>query len=438
MATRIAAHARAGMDTGLEREAARSASSKAIATQAYAADHVALSRSAKNIPPRMSAGNRVTPLVDKQQVLPAVLDTIRNAKHSVQLQSYLFGGKTGQAIADALIERKQAGLDVRVLLDPKLGVVGADDHQAAINALKAHGIEVRTFPLDRLNPDAGWLKQHRAIDHAKLVVADGKVAVAGGMNLSDTGVKAHDYMVRMEGPGATNLNRMFNEDWEIAGGEHFATPAPAAAQGDARIALAESSATRRNIVPLVVSQFDQAQKSIDVEALFLDQPDYVNALIAAHRRGVDVRVLLDKNAIPLYANAVKAGPLMTKLGLDVAPDLPAIAKLRAAGIPVHYYEPHDGMDYLHGKLAVIDGKTTLIGSANFTSQAVENNREIFMSIDDASAAHTFGNVIQDDWAHHSVEAKPLSWFQRRIGSALTWLEKRIYGSGGSQAKTAAS
>ncbi|HEY9856353.1 MAG TPA: phosphatidylserine/phosphatidylglycerophosphate/cardiolipin synthase family protein, partial [Stenomitos sp.] len=254
-----------------------------------ASDSVQFSQPAQ--PWRLSTGNHIAPLVDREQVMAAVMDTIRGAQRTLQLSSYLFGGEVSQEIAEALVKRKKAGVNVQVLLDPKLSQVGQDDDGKAIAYLKANGIDVRTYPVKKINEGESRWRQGNAIDHAKVLVADGKLALAGGMNLSDKGVEAHDFMVRIEGMGASQLGETFDEDWALSGGKLAEKSGfqPPTAPGDGSVTISENSPSRHNLAPLVLSEIGQAKRSIAVEALFLDHPDYLQALIDAHQRGIDVQ-----------------------------------------------------------------------------------------------------------------------------------------------------
>lgn len=382
------------------------------------------------IPWRASAGNRFDPLVDRTEVLLSVMDAIHGARHTLQFQSYLFGGAVSQQIAEALVERKKAGVTVQVLLDPKLSIVGADDDGKAIAYLKANGVDVRTYPVKRLNEGEPRWRQGNPIDHAKLLVADGHVAIAGGMNLSDAGVEAHDFMARIEGAGATQLGEAFDEDWVLSGGRKADKPAsaPMAPMHGGRMLIAENSASRHNLAPLVIAEIQQAKRSVAVEALFMDHPEYIQSLVDAHRRGVKVQVLLDQSAVKKFMDLVPGGKYARGLPVETLPNLPAIAQLREAGVPVRLYEPHDGLTYLHGKLALVDDRVTLLGSANFTRQAAQNNRELMMAMDDPEAARRFKQVFEDDWKNHSTAVDELPAWQRRLAPWVGRVQETIFGA----------
>lgn len=119
---------------------------------------------------------------------------------------------------------------------------------------------------------------------------------------------------------------------------------------------------------------DQAQRRLWM-TMFVVRPDdtvigaLLQALVDAQRRGVDVRVCLDRGA-----------------GFDGEPDLKheaALAWLTAQGIPVVLDESDRTS---HAKVLVADSRMILAGSHNWTRSAMTSNRELSWLVDDATAA----------------------------------------------------
>src|SRR4051812_10439875 len=68
--------------------------------------------------PPLVDGNRVTTLVNGDQIFPPMLRAIRSAKETITFETYIYwSGEIGHAFADALSERARAGVRVHVLLD---------------------------------------------------------------------------------------------------------------------------------------------------------------------------------------------------------------------------------------------------------------------------------------------------------------------------------
>ncbi|HLX22867.1 MAG TPA: cardiolipin synthase B, partial [Usitatibacter sp.] len=78
--------------------------------------HLAVEQAVAGTP--LNAGNKATLLEDGAQAYPAMLAAIHSARRSINMATYTFDdGKTGQMFADALIERRKAGVDVRISYD---------------------------------------------------------------------------------------------------------------------------------------------------------------------------------------------------------------------------------------------------------------------------------------------------------------------------------
>jgi phosphatidylserine/phosphatidylglycerophosphate/cardiolipin synthase-like enzyme len=130
-------------------------------------------------------------------------------------------------------------------------------------------------------------------------------------------------------------------------------PAPLPAQGSLQPAFAPWD----NIEALLVEAIDSARKQVLVQAYLLTSKKIATTLIAAHRRGVDVQILVDADQL-------------AKVESSAAP------VLAAAGIAVWLETKYQNA---HNKIIVIDadmpGATVITGSFNFTWTAQHKNAE---------------------------------------------------------------
>lgn len=109
-----------------------------------------------------------------------------------------------------------------------------------------------------------------------------------------------------------------------------------------------------NLNQVLIKEINTAQKNLDVAIYSLTKDDIANAIIEAKKRGVDVKVITDKQeSQSKYQKAI----------LD---------KFKQTGIPVKINN-HAGL--MHLKLSIIDNKTALGGSYNYSEQATRNNDE---------------------------------------------------------------
>ena len=129
----------------------------------------------------------------------------------------------------------------------------------------------------------------------------------------------------------------------------------------------------------LVSLYNGAQKSIYLAIYGLTYPPIIKALVAAHKRGVDVRVITDRQK------------------LEDRNQLTGLETLRLAGIPIKVNR-HDGL--MHIKQAVIDDRVNTSGSMNQTSSAARYNDERLDIVHDASSTQRAKDKFLKMWADH--------------------------------------
>lgn len=117
----------------------------------------------------------------------------------------------------------------------------------------------------------------------------------------------------------------------------------------------------------IIDALGSAHKDVMVQAYVLTARPIVRSLIAAHRRGVDVRLILDRKELRGYRDEV--------YGVD---------RLLKAGIPVRIDEGVRGI--AHNKVIIVDGRTVITGSYNFTWSAEHKNAENLLVIHDPALA----------------------------------------------------
>jgi phosphatidylserine/phosphatidylglycerophosphate/cardiolipin synthase-like enzyme len=119
----------------------------------------------------------------------------------------------------------------------------------------------------------------------------------------------------------------------------------------------------------------QARSSVDAEIYTLTDPEVLAALSDAHRRGLQVRVLIDPGQ---QAN------------------LAAYRLLVAAGVEVRRYPVPPGT-LLHAKAGLFDNRRLLVGSANWTRSGLSVNHELDLMTQDPQAASAFAHRFEQDW-----------------------------------------
>ncbi|HJY98991.1 MAG TPA: phospholipase D-like domain-containing protein [Patescibacteria group bacterium] len=112
----------------------------------------------------------------------------------------------------------------------------------------------------------------------------------------------------------------------------------------------EGPGIEQHLIELVGS----AEVSVHVASYEMDLESVADALIAAHDRGLDVKLVYDNEMVD-----------------DEGKEL-VLARLKAAGIPM---VPDERSAFMHNKFFVIDGKTVWTGSFNYTENASQKNNE---------------------------------------------------------------
>jgi phosphatidylserine/phosphatidylglycerophosphate/cardiolipin synthase-like enzyme len=119
---------------------------------------------------------------------------------------------------------------------------------------------------------------------------------------------------------------------------------------------------------LIVGEIDASQHTILVQAYSFTSVPILAALKAAHARGVDVEVIVDKTS----ARLSKSGSRYS-----------AATYLTNAGVPVWV---DVRVSIAHNKVMVIDDATAITGSFNFTASAQSRNAENLLVIRDPQLA----------------------------------------------------
>jgi cardiolipin synthase len=175
----------------------------------------AKSRANAILPAMQAECDSVALLKDGDEAYASMLQAIGKARRRVFLETYHFADDaTGHRFATALVERAQAGLDVRLTYDA-VGSIGSP--RRFFETMRARGVRVHEFhPLWRSLQSVNYSRR----THRKMLIAD-DTGFVGGLNIAreyasvaDGGLGWRDTMIRISGPAVSELNRLFLEPWE--------------------------------------------------------------------------------------------------------------------------------------------------------------------------------------------------------------------------------
>jgi phosphatidylserine/phosphatidylglycerophosphate/cardiolipin synthase-like enzyme len=364
-----------------------------------------------------------TPVV-RQQIFDAVLALIGEAREYLVLDFFLFNSQRGATVGstphrelsselrDALLARKRAMPDLHILViaDPINDVYGALPSRD-LAALRGAGIDVITPELDSLrdsnpiyssfwrltmkwwsgdgsgeaslpNPlDAGpekvsygaWARLlNFKADHRKVIIGDdGKGGITGivtSANPHDASSLHSNVALKVSGAAlapllASELALAEQAGWRPIWGVPDLPPVAASPpESTARVQVLTESEIRSAIV----RNFSGARvgDSIDIAMFYLSDRDVIQALLAAARRGVAVRVLLDPN---------KDAFGRTKNGIPNRSVATELAAASDGAIKVRWVRTHG--EQFHSKLVAMRSATEFwftLGSANLTRRNLED------------------------------------------------------------------
>ena len=382
------------------------------------ARHLAIEQAVAETP--LVAGNVTRVLTDGRETFPAMFAAIKSAKRHIDLEYYILEDieLNGEHLGDLLIAKRQEGVAINIIYD-SFGSNGTPI--AFFERLKNAGINLVAFnPVNPLDPDTSNMRDHR-----KLLLVDGQEAIVGGVNLSATyessslaksggvdGEPWHDTDLEIEGPVVAQLQAYFLEHWKEQNGPPLADEdsfPQASSKGNEVVRIVAS--TPENAIPryyvTLLSAIRNAEKSIFLTAAyFVPTEQEKDDLVAAARRGVDVRLLL---------------PGDSDSGLALAVGHSNYGDLLEAGVKI--YETQKMV--LHSKTVVIDGVWSVVGSSNFDRRSVLFNDEIDAVVLGSKTAQQLQNLFERDIRNaRQIDAK--TWRDRPLTARLGELFARVW------------
>jgi cardiolipin synthase len=352
------------------------------------------------------AGNAVR-LLENGAAFDALLERIARAQRSIHFETFLWkDGVLGRRLAAALSEQARAGRQVRVLLDAN---GSRSMGRAARRQMEEAGCKMAFFH-DGAPRNIGVLNDR---DHRKLCVIDGREALVGGHCIVDAWlgdaedhVHNADLSVLLRGPIVHAIQGAFSENWAgetgelFVGNDYFPQLEPA---GEVLIhaAYVMPNGSAPTVKILHHAAICLARKRIWIQnPYFIPEPEAIDALGEAVKRGVDVRVLMP-------STSGSDNPIVQHAGHR------NFEKLLRCGVRLFEY-PHT---LLHQKVMTVDGVWSAVGSSNFDDRSFETNDEITLGILDASLAGEL-DAIFEKYARRAEEVQLASWRRRSLWHRL--------------------
>ena len=346
-------------------------------------------------------GNSIELLIDARQNFDAWLASIRGATSSILFENYIFSDDDiGREFRSALIDAASRGVNVLVIYD-WLGCLGSSK-ASFWTPLVAAGGQARVYNPPKFDRPLGWL----ARNHRKLIVVDGHTGYISGIcvdakwlgNPAKHIAPWRDTGVKLSGPACHDMAVAFCANWAALGAAVGFDVGPVPKRtGDVALRVIATQPRSAGIFRTDQLIAAMARKTLWIsDAYFVGLAPYVQALGAAARDGVDVRLLVPGTS-----------------------DLKVVARLSHAGYRpllesgVRVFEWNGPM--LHAKSAVADGLWARVGSSNMNVSSWFANAEIDVAVEDAGFADCLARQYEKDLDN----ATEIVLSNKRIGRAPT-------------------
>lgn len=335
-----------------------------------------------------SLGNIFTPLISAEKIFKEFYSVINNAEKSINMEFFIFeADKAGMAFAKLLSKKAKQGVEVNVILD-FFGSYPDKKRNKMYKQMIASGVNIR-FSLSILDTlrslfnrtkylTRSGLKLFLGRNHRKILIVDGEVAYTGGANIGRQYFWSkkndrkywHDFQFKISGPAVNFLQFEFFRIWLNDGGsipikdlDLYFRKQKNYDNGIYLNIKTNSFGKFQKLLRPILNSINNAKKYIYIENPYILNRRIINALIAAHKRGVKVIILTSLEELDFK---------FLKLFIERS-----LIRLNKAGVKVLIYPK----TLLHGKAMLIDDKIAIVGTANLNNRSFyldyELNIEIF-------------------------------------------------------------
>lgn len=283
--------------------------------------------------------------VEPEAGVAPVVREMQRARSSLDVVVYLL---TYQDVITELVAAHERGVRVRVMVEenPYGGGVG---NEPALEQLSAAGV-----PWQYGHPDFRFT-------HEKAIIVDSQRALVMTANLTKSAfTRNREYIALLTSADEVQeIQQLFNADWDRR------TYRPRVAS-----LVVSDVNSREKLLGLIAS----AREGLEIQAEVMADKEIRAALVAAHERGVRVRVVMSP-------------PEPEETTYD------GLQQLSKAGIGVRLVSS----PFIHSKSILVDGKRAYIGSINFTATSMEQNRELGIITTTPSVLRALDDTFESDW-----------------------------------------
>lgn len=331
--------------------------------------------------------NEVEIITSGEEKMVRLLDDIQQAKYSIHMQYYIYNRDiVGDEIMNAIIERAEAGIEVRFLYDA-IGSRLLKEKQ--LKDLKAAGGEASSFFGRRRNSLVNFRLNFR--NHRKIVVIDGEIGYVGGFNIAKEYVGLgplgywRDTHLRIRGNAVQALQSQFFIDW-------FATKHERSRELPAKYFRAANDLGN---VPVQIVSSGPDQDINQIKWGYLK-------MISLANKQINIQTpyfIPDESVYEAIEIAVLSG-IEVNIMIPCKPDHPFVYRateyycreIQKSGVNIYRYDN----GFMHSKTVTVDGEIASVGTANFDIRSFNLNFEINAFIYDAKMTKELEDIYLKD------------------------------------------
>lgn len=302
---------------------------------------------------------------DSTKAYDTFIRSIKEAKSSIYISTYIFEyDNTTKKIIEELTKKAIEGVTVKILID-SLGSIAFYLFQQGLKELRDAGAQVKFFmPIFEM-PFRNYINLR---NHRKIYIFDDTKVLSGGINLSNAYLgeqyskkRWEDIMFLIEGSSVEHFFDVFASDWFYASQEKISF-SNHNKKDDGEISLqvvpSGPDMEQDTLYEMLLSAiYASKEKIYIITPYFIPNNTLIQALIIAHHKGIDIKLVTPKESNHTIVNLVRSSYMR---------------ELEEAGINIYLYNG----SMLHAKAILFDEECVVLGSVNFDNRSLFLNYEI--------------------------------------------------------------
>lgn len=303
-------------------------------------------------PERVSNLSAGSVLTDSAEVRTQTIQLINNARKAIFIE---LAALDDSEILNLLVKKSKSGVEVRILLDQ-----WQTENSATVKNLKNQNISVQYYPAQKG-------QYHRV----RCMVVDYQVALFYSKDWTKASLKAHSMAIKLTGNTAWSLAKSYNKDWQDTTTLSLDLPE--------NIELPEDYITysvNAGVKQQILRAINTATSEIKILSEQLSDPETVNALIEAKKRGCKIEIILSPSCATGTPNTIK--------------------RFKETAIDVRYFNNPDKQSISYN-VGIFDNKTLIITNSSWTYYTFFINHEGVLVIPSPAAVEKINNLFNQEW-----------------------------------------